>query len=393
MKDVYIAGAARSPIGSFGGSLSKMPASTICAQVIIGLLKKLSLSPQAIQEVILGQVLTAGMGQNPARQASIAAGIPYSVPAMTINKVCGSGLKAVQLAAQSIALGEASLIIAGGQENMSMAPHLLPHSRLGQRLNDWQLKDSMIVDGLWDAFNDYHMGQTAENIAEKYQITREEQDIFAKDSQEKAERAIKAGRFVEEIIPIQVPKEKGEVFIFQQDEGPRTGTTLERLTKLSPAFTKTGSVTAGSSSGINDGAAVLVLADEQAIKKHGLKPIAKIVASATCGVDPALMGTGPIPASRQCLEKAGWSVNELDLIEANEAFAVQAICVNREMDWDLAKVNVNGGAIALGHPIGASGARILVTLLHEMKRIHAKKGLATLCVGGGQGVALAVECL
>lgn len=391
MQDVYIVGAARSPVGTFGGSLSKIKASDISAQVIKGLLQKMDLAPTHIQEVILGQVLTAGMGQNPARQASMKAGIPQHVPAVTINKVCASGLKAVQLGAQAIALGEASLILTGGQENMSLAPHFLPHSRLGQRMNDWQLKDSMIVDGLWDIFNDYHMGKTAENIAKKYHITREEQDAFALNSQQKAEKAIKENRFASEIIPIEVPQEKGKITSFIQDEGPRSGLTLERLSQLSPAFEKEGTVTAGSSSGINDGAAILILANQQAIQQYKLKPIAKIVASAACGVDPAFMGEGPIPASRLCLEKAGWSVKDLDLIEANEAFAAQAICVNREMGWDPDKVNVNGGAIALGHPIGASGARILVTLLYEMQRIHAQKGLVTLCVGGGQGMALAIE--
>ncbi|MBN9286653.1 MAG: acetyl-CoA acetyltransferase [Gammaproteobacteria bacterium 39-13] len=391
MQEVYIVGAARSPVGSFGGSLSKLSASAISAQVIKGLLEKIDLSPNQIDEVILGQVLAAGVGQNPARQASIAAGIPFNVPAMTINKVCGSGLKAVQLGFQAICLGDASIVVAGGQENMSLAPHYLPNSRQGQRMGDWQLKDSMIIDGLWDAFNNYHMGQTAENIVTKFEISREDQDSFAALSQQKAEKALKENRFAEEIIPIEVPKGKGETFLFKQDEYPRAGVTQESLSHLRPAFTASGSVTAGNASGINDGAAVVVIASKEAVKKYGLKPIAKIVAAATSGVDPAIMGTGPIPASRKCLEKAGWTAKDLDLIEANEAFASQAICVNREMGWDINKVNVNGGAIALGHPIGASGARILVTLLHEMKRREAKKGLATLCIGGGQGVALAVE--
>ena len=391
MQEVYIVGAARSPVGSFGGSLSKLSASAISAQVIKGLLEKIDLSPNQIDEVILGQVLAAGVGQNPARQASIAAGIPFNVPAMTINKVCGSGLKAVQLGFQAICLGDASIVVAGGQENMSLAPHYLPNSRQGQRMGDWQLKDSMIIDGLWDAFNNYHMGQTAENIVTKFEISREDQDSFAALSQQKAEKALKENRFAEEIIPIEVPKGKGETFLFKQDEYPRAGVTQESLSHLRPAFTASGSVTAGNASGINDGAAVVGIASKEAVKKYGLKPIAKIVAAATSGVDPAIMGTGPIPASRKCLEKAGWTAKDLDLIEANEAFASQAICVNREMGWDINKVNVNGGAIALGHPIGASGARILVTLLHEMKRREAKKGLATLCIGGGQGVALAVE--
>lgn len=390
MQEVFIVGAARSPIGSFGGSLAKLPASAIGAEVIKGLLEKIDLSPSLIDEVILGQVLTAGTGQNPARQASIAAGIPVSVPAMTINKVCGSGLRSVQLAFQSILLGEASIVVAGGQENMSIAPHSVPNSRQGQRMGDWTLKDTMIVDGLWDVFNNYHMGQTAENIAAKFSISREEQDTFAALSQQKTEKALKEKRFQQEIIPIKVTQGK-ETVLFQQDEYPRAGVTQEGLSHLRPAFAASGTVTAGNASGINDGAAIIVLASADAVKKHGLKPIAKIVAGATSGVDPAIMGTGPIPASRKCLEKAGWTIKDLDLIEANEAFAAQAICVNREMGWDTNKVNVNGGAIALGHPIGASGARILVTLLHEMQRQKAQKGLATLCIGGGQGIALAVE--
>ncbi|MFI4937588.1 MAG: acetyl-CoA C-acetyltransferase [Candidatus Berkiellales bacterium] len=391
MQDVYIVGAARSAVGSFGGALSKIPASTLGAQVIKGLLAKLSLTPDKIEEVIIGQVLTAAMGQNPARQASIQAGIPNTIPAMTINKVCGSGLKSVQLAAQAIRLQESGLILAGGQENMSIAPHCLPNSRTGQRMGDWSLKDSMILDGLWDAFNNYHMGQTAENIAKKYDISREEQDAFAALSQQKTEKAIKEHRFASEIIPIAVPKGKGETTLFAQDEFPRAGTTYESLSKLKPAFIPNGSVTAGNASGINDGAAMLIIASGDAVKKYGLKPMAKIVAATAIGVDPAFMGTGPISASKQCLTKAGWTVKDLDLIEANEAFAAQAICVNREMGWDVEKVNVNGGAIALGHPIGASGARILVTLLHEMQRRKVEKGLATLCIGGGQGVALAVQ--
>lgn len=391
LSDVFIVGAARSPIGSFGGSLSKIPASALGAQVIKNLLQQLGISPDKIDEVILGQVLTTGAGQNPARQAAIQAGLPYHVPAMTINKVCGSGLKSVQLAYQSIQLGEASLVVAGGQENMSMAPHYLPNARLGQRMGDWQLKDSMIIDGLWDAFNQYHMGQTAENIANQYHISREEQDAFAASSQLKAEKALQEHRFASEIIPFTIPKGKGETVLFEQDEYPRAGTTQDKLAKLSPAFSSTGSVTAGNASGINDGAAILILASAQAVKQYGLKPLAKIVAVGTSGVDPAVMGTGPVEASRRCLQKAGWSPQALDLIEANEAFAAQAIYVNQQMGWDLNKVNVNGGAIALGHPIGASGARILVTLLHEMQRRKVQKGLATLCIGGGQGIALAVE--
>lgn len=393
MEEVYIIGAARSPIGSFGGSLSKISASTISAQVIKGLLQNIFLSPNMVEEIILGQVLTTGMGQNPARQASIQAGIPENVPAMTINKVCGSGLKSVQLAFQAIQLGQASIVLAGGQENMSLAPHYLMNSRQGQKMGDWQLKDSMIVDGLWDAFNDYHMGQTAENIAQQFEISREEQDAFSVHSQQKAEKAIKANRFKDEIIPIAVPKGKNETAMFEQDEFPRLGTTLESLAKLRPAFKEAGTVTAGNASGINDGAAIIILASASAVKKYNLKPLAKIVACATAAVSPRIMGTGPIPASQKCLEKARWSVQALDLIEANEAFAAQAICVNREMGWDIEKVNVNGGAIALGHPIGASGARILVTLLHEMQKRDVHKGLATLCIGGGQGIAMAIERL
>jgi len=391
MEKIYIVDAARSPVGTFGGSLSKMPASHICAQVVSRLLKKMDLSPHKIDEVILGQVLTAAMGQNPARQTSIAAGLPHVVPAMTINKVCGSGLKAVQLAFQAIQCGDAQIVLAGGQENMSLAPHCLPLSRQGQRMGDWALKDSMVVDGLWDAFHNYHMGQTAENIAVQYKISREDQDAFAALSQQKAEKALKEGRFKEEIIPINVPGKKGETTLFEQDEFPRAGTTQASLSHLRPAFTPSGTVTAGNASGINDGAAVVIVASEKAVREQGWKPLARIVAAASAGVDPAIMGTGPIAASRRCLEKANWKIGEIDLIEANEAFAAQAICVNREMGWDVDRVNVNGGAIALGHPIGASGARILVTLLHEMQKRKARKGLATLCIGGGQGVALAVE--
>lgn len=358
--------------------------------MITGLLKQISLSPEHIDEVILGQVLTAGLGQNPARQASIAANIPFTVPALTINKVCGSGLKAVQLAYQAIQCQDAEIVIAGGQENMSLAPHLLPQSRQGQRMGDWALKDSMIVDGLWDAFNNYHMGQTAENIVSKFHISREDQDAFALASQQKAEKALKENRFASEIIPIEVKVGKEETQQFAKDEYPRS-TSIEKLSQLRPAFDKAGTVTAGNASGINDGAAVVIVASADACKKYHLKPLAKIVAAASAGVDPAIMGTGPIPASRKCLEKAGWSVNDLDLIEANEAFAAQALCVNRELAFDTNKVNVNGGAIALGHPIGASGARILVSLLHEMQRRDVRKGLATLCIGGGQGMALAIE--
>ncbi len=390
-QDIVIATAGRTAIGSFGGSLSEISASSLGARVIAALLKRGGIKPEQVDEVIMGQILTAGVGQNPARQAAIEAGLPYSVPCMTINKVCGSGLKAVQLAAQAIRCGDAEIVIAGGQESMSLAPHALPKSRTGTKMGDWALKDTMIVDGLWDVFNQYHMGVTAENIAKKFEITRAEQDAFAALSQQRAEAAQKQGRFKEEIIPVEIPQRKGEPLVFDTDEFPRHGTTAEGLAKLRPAFAKDGSVTAGSASGINDGAAAVIVTTERRAKELGLKALARIVAAASAGVDPAIMGTGPIPASRRCLEKAGWKVDDLDLIEANEAFAAQAISVNRGLGWDVNKVNVNGGAIALGHPIGASGARILVTLLYEMKRRDARRGLATLCIGGGQGVALAVE--
>ncbi|MFQ5995344.1 MAG: acetyl-CoA C-acetyltransferase [Acidiferrobacterales bacterium] len=390
-EDVVIVAAGRTAVGSFSGALSQLPAASLGAKVIAGLLGRSNVRPEQVDEVILGQVLTAGVGQNPARQAAIEAGLPVSVPSITINKVCGSGLKAVHLATQAIRCGDADLIIAGGQENMSRAPHVLPKSRTGTKMGDWALKDSMIVDGLWDAFNQYHMGTTAENIVKKYEIDRDAQDEFAAASQQKAEAAQKDGRFKEEIIPIEIPQRKGEPIVFDTDEFPRHGTTVEGLSKLRPAFDKQGSVTAGNASGINDGAAAVILTTETNAKKLGLKSLARVVAYASAGVDPAIMGTGPIPASTRCLEKAGWTVDDLDLIEANEAFAGQAISVNRGLGWDVNKVNVNGGAIAIGHPIGASGARILVTLLHEMKRRDAHKGLATLCIGGGQGVALTVE--
>jgi acetyl-CoA C-acetyltransferase len=321
----------------------------------------------------------------------VKAGLPYSVPAMTINKVCGSGLKAVHLAMQAVACGDAQIVIAGGQENMSASPHLLPRSREGTKMGPWQMVDSMIVDGLWDVFNDYHMGITAENIARQYQFSRAEQDAFAAESQQKAEAAQKAGRFDEEIIPVEIPQRKGDPVVFSRDEFPRHGTTADTLAKLRPAFDREGTVTAGNASGINDGAAAVIVTTESRAKELGLEPLARVVAFASAGVDPAIMGTGPIPASRKCLEKAGWTVDDLDLVEANEAFAAQAMSVNRDVGWDTAKINVNGGAIALGHPIGASGARILVSLLHEMRRRGAHKGLATLCIGGGQGVALALE--
>lgn len=389
-ENVVIVAAARTAIGNFGGALADVPAHKLGAAVIAEVLRRAGVAPEAVSEVIFGQVLTAGAGQNPARQAAIAAGLPYAVPAMTINKVCGSGLKAVHLAAQAIKCGDAEIIVAGGQENMSMAPHLAPKSRKGVKMGDWPLKDSMISDGLWDAFNDCHMGVTAENIAKKYTLSRAEQDQFAAASQNKTEAARGADRFAEEIVPVEIPQRRGDPVVFAKDEFPKAGVTAAGIAKLRPAFDREGSVTAANASGLNDGAAaVLVMSGERA-KALGLTPLATIRAYASAGVDPAIMGTGPIPASRRCLEKAGWSVAELDLIEANEAFAAQAISVNRDMGWDVAKVNVNGGAIALGHPIGASGCRVLVTLLHEMQRGNAKKGLATLCIGGGQGVALAV---
>ncbi len=390
MENVVIVAAGRTAIGSFGGALAGLPASALGAQVIATLLARTGIQAADVNEVILGQVLTAGTGQNPARQAAIAAGIPVSVPSMTINKVCGSGLKAVHLAAQAIRCGDAEVVVAGGQENMSLAPHLLASSRNGTKMGDWTLKDSMIVDGLWDAFNDIHMGITAENLVKRFEISRADQDNYAAQSQQRTEAAQKAGRFRDEIIPISIPQRKGEPVRFDTDEFPRHGVTADSLAKLRAAFDPNGSVTAGNASGINDGAAALILMSESRAKALGLKPLACVAAYASAGVDPALMGSGPIPATEQCLAKAGWTADQLDLIEANEAFAAQAISVNRGLGWDAAKVNVNGGAIALGHPIGASGARILVTLLYEMIRREARRGLATLCIGGGQGVALAV---
>jgi acetyl-CoA C-acetyltransferase len=390
-ENIVIAAAARSAIGTFGGSLAGIPAHELGAKVIAGLLQKTSIKPTQVDEVILGQVLSAGAGQNPARQASIAAGLPLETPAMTINKVCGSGLKAVHLAMQAVACGDAEIVIAGGQENMSRSPHVLPNSRNGAKMGDWKMIDTMIVDGLWDAFNNYHMGATAENIAQQFGFSREQQDSFAAESQQKAEAALNDRLFADEIIPIEIPQRKGDPIVFDQDEFPRPGTTAEKLAKLRPAFSKEGTVTAGNASGINDGAAVVIVMSQTKAQALGLTPMAKIVAFSSAGVDPAIMGTGPIPASIKCLEKAGWSVDDLERIEANEAFAAQALCVNKEMGWDMSKVNVHGGAIALGHPIGASGCRVLVTLLHEMQRSGSQKGLATLCIGGGQGVAMAVE--
>ena len=392
MEDVVIIDAARTAIGKFEGTLAAIPASSLGARVIKALLERTGVKPAQVDEVILGQVLTAGVGQNPARQAAIEAGLPVEVPALTINKVCGSGMKAVHMAVQAIRCGDADLIIAGGQENMNMAPHVLPRSRTGMRMGEWALIDSMIQDGLWDIFNNYHMGCTAENLVERFGITREEQDAFSAASQQKAEAAQNAHRFVDEIVPVEIPRKKQDPLVFVVDEFPRHGTTVETLAALRPAFKpQNGTVTPGNASGINDGAAALVLASARKARELGLEPLAHVTAYANAGVDPAVMGTGPIPATRRCLTKAGWQVGDLDLIEANEAFAAQAIAVNRELGWDAAKVNVNGGAIALGHPIGASGARILVTLLHEMQKRGARKGLATLCIGGGQGVATAVE--
>lgn len=388
---VVIVSAARTAIGNFGGSLANVPAHILGAIVISEVMKRAGIKPKQVSEVIFGQVLTAGSGQNPARQAAIAAGLPHTTPSMTINKVCGSGLKTVHLAAQAIKAGDAEIVVAGGQENMSLSPHVLPKSRSGQKMGDWKMQDSMIVDGLWDAFNNYHMGTTAENIAKQYDISRQEQDEFAVASQNKAEATINSGKFKEEIVPVEIPQRKGNPVVFDQDEFPKAGVTADGIAKLRPAFDKEGTVTAANASGLNDGAAAVLVMSESKAKKLGLEPLATIKSYSSVGVDPAIMGTGPIPASKLCLEKAGWSVDDLDLIEANEAFAAQAISVNRDMGWDTAKVNVNGGAIAIGHPIGASGCRVLVTLLHEMKRADARKGLATLCIGGGQGVALAIE--
>lgn len=391
MQDVVIVAAGRTAIGSFGGSLSTLPAHQLGATVIKSLMEKAGLSADQVDEVILGQVLAAGCGQNPARQTAIAAGLNDTTPAMTINKVCGSGLKALHLATQAIRLGDADIIIAGGQENMSLSPHLLPNSRNGQRMGPWTAQDSMIVDGLWDAFNDIHMGVTAENIAKQFGISREDQDAFAAASQQKALTAIESGRFKDEIIPVAIPQRKGDPVIFDTDENPRAGTTAEKLAGMRAAFDKEGTVTAGNASSLNDGAAAVILCSAAKAEALGLPVLARIKAYASAGVDPKIMGTGPIPATRHCLEKAGWSLDELELVEANEAFAAQALCVNRELGWDTDKVNVNGGAIALGHPIGASGCRVLVSLVHEMQKRDAKKGLTTLCIGGGQGVALAIE--
>ena len=391
MTDVVIVAAGRTAVGKFGGTLAKIPAADLGAHVIRALLARTGLKPEQISEVILGQVLTAGVGQNAARQALIKAGLPDMCPAMTINKVCGSGLKATHLAAQAIKAGDAEIIIAGGQENMSASAHVMPGSRDGFRMGDAKLIDTMIVDGLWDVYNQYHMGVTAENVAAQFGVTRQEQDAFAAASQQKAEAAQKAGKFKDEILPLDIPQRKGAALVFDTDEYPKHGSTAESLAALRPAFDKNGSVTAGNASGINDGAAAVIMMSAKKADELGLKPLARIKAYSSAGVDPKIMGMGPVPASKLCLSKAGWSAKDLDLMEINEAFAAQAIAVNKEMGWDTSKINVNGGAIAIGHPIGASGCRILVTLIHEMIRRDAKKGLAALCIGGGMGVALAIE--
>ena len=391
MTDIVIAGAVRTAIGKFGGALAKTSAPDLGATVIRALLARANLKPEQISEVILGQVLTAASGQNPARQALIKSGLPAVIPAMTINKVCGSGLKAVMLAAQAVHCGDADIVIAGGQENMSAAPHVLLGSRDGFRMGDAKLVDSMIVDGLWDVYNQYHMGINAENVAKQYGISRAQQDEFAAASQQKAEAAQKAGKFKDEIVSVEIPQRKGEPVRFASDEFIKAGTTADQLSALRAAFTKEGTVTAGNASGINDGAAAVLVMNAGRARELDLKPLGTIKAFASSGVDPAIMGMGPVPASRRCLEKAGWKAADLDLMEINEAFAAQACAVNKEMGWDTSRINVNGGAIALGHPIGASGCRVLVTLLYEMGRRNAKKGLASLCIGGGMGVAIAVE--
>jgi acetyl-CoA C-acetyltransferase len=390
MKAVIVA-AARTPIGAFNGALSSLSGVQLGTQLLSGMLAKHPILKENIDEVILGQVLTAGCGQNPARQTAVHSGLPKHVSAMTINKVCGSGLKAVQLAAQAVLNGDANMVVAGGQESMSQAAHVLPNSRSGKKMGNWELLDSMVTDGLWDAFNDYHMGQTAENIAKHWDISRQEQDAFAANSQQKATQAQTTGRFVEEILPVFIPQRKGEPVIVDADEQIRPSTSVESLAKLRPAFAKEGTVTAGNASTLNDGAAMVIVTSDVEAKRLGLPVLAVIEAASAAGVDPEIMGTGPIAATQKVLSKANWQVADLDLIEANEAFAVQALCVNKELGLDSEKVNVNGGAVALGHPIGASGCRILVTLLHEMQRQNLKKGLATLCIGGGMGVAMLVS--
>lgn len=391
MQDIVIVAAGRSPIGTFQGNLAAISAADLGSQVIRQLLAANNISARHIDEVILGHVLTAGCGQNTARQASINAGLGYETPAMTINKVCGSGLKAVHLAAQAILSGDAEMIVAGGMENMSQSAHVLPNSRNGQKMGHWQAIDTMLHDGLWDVFNNYHMGITAENLAEKYSISRADQDAFAALSQQKANAAVTENRFKNEIIGVEIPQRKGSPVVVDKDQGPRAGTTAESLARLPAVFKKDGTVTAGNASGLNDGAAAVVVCSRAAADRAGLKPLVSIKAWANAGVDPAIMGIGPVSATRRCLAKANWTLEELDLIEANEAFAAQSLAVGKELNWDMDKVNVNGGAIALGHPIGASGCRVLITLIHEMIRRDVHKGLATLCIGGGQGVAIAVE--
>ena len=387
--DIVIVGAARTPVGAFGGALSSLPAHDLGKVAIIEALKRAGVAGAEVSEVIMGQILTAGQGQNPARQASIAAGIPVESPAWGVNQLCGSGLRTVALGYQAILNGDSEIVVAGGQESMSVAPHC-QHLRNGVKMGNFEVIDTMIKDGLWDAFNGYHMGNTAENVARQWQITRAQQDEFAVASQNKAEAAQKSGRFKDEIVPVTVKSRKGDVVV-DADEYPKHGTTLEKVAGLKPAFAKDGTVTAANASGINDGAAALVLMSASEAQKRGKTPLARIVSWAHAGVDPAIMGTGPIPASRAALKKAGWKIEDLDLVEANEAFAAQACAVNKDLGWDTSKVNVNGGAIAIGHPIGASGARVLVTLLHEMQRRNAKKGIATLCIGGGMGIAMCVE--
>jgi acetyl-CoA C-acetyltransferase len=391
MDDIVIVAAGRTAVGKFGGTLGKIPAPELGAHVIRGVLERAKLSPDQVSEVIMGQVLTAGSGQNPARQALIKSGIPVAVPAMTINVVCGSGLKAVMLATQAIANGDSEIVVAGGQENMTAAPHVLPGSRDGQRMGDWKLVDSMIVDGLWDVYNQYHMGTTAENVAKEFSITRAMQDEFAVESQNKAEAAQKAGRFRDEILSLAIPQKKGDPVTFETDEFVRHGVTIDALSGLRGAFSKDGTVTAANASGLNDGAAAVVVMSAAKAKQLGLAPLARVASFATTGLEPRIMGMGPVSASKRALAKAGWTADQLDLMEINEAFAAQACAVNQQMGWDTSKINVNGGAIAIGHPIGASGCRILVSLLYEMQRRDAKKGIASLCIGGGMGVALCVE--
>ena len=391
MEDIVIVAATRTPVGKFGGSLAKIPATELGSIVIRELVRRAGISPDQVGEAIMGQVLAAGAGQNPARQALLKGGLPKEVPGLTINAVCGSGLKAVVLAAQAVATGDSDIVIAGGQENMSASPHILPNSRDGQRMGDWKLVDTMIVDGLWDVYNQYHMGITAENVAKQYGITREQQDALALGSQQKAAAAQDAGRFTDEIVPVSIPQRKGDPIVFSADEFINRKTNAEALAGLRPAFDKAGGVTAGNASGLNDGAAGVMVMTARRAAALGLTPLARIASYATAGLDPTIMGMGPVPASTKALQRAGWKASDLDLLEINEAFAAQACAVNNEMGWDTSKVNVNGGAIAIGHPIGASGCRILVTLLHEMQKRDARKGIASLCIGGGMGVALTVE--